>query len=149
YRYHAIILDDMESEFFNQDQMQLIKDFVRQRGGGLLMLGGTETFHNGKYDRTPIGDVLPVYADEVSGFAAEAQFRMSLTREGWLEPWLRLRGEEDAERQRLAVMPEFQTLNAVRGIKPGATILARAAVGETTVPALVEQRFGRGRAAAL
>ena len=45
--------------------MQLIKDFVRQRGGGLLMLGGQETFKNGKYDRTPIGDLLPVYVDDV------------------------------------------------------------------------------------
>src|SRR5215204_2760734 len=63
YRYHAIVLDDVESEFFTQDQLQLLKDFVRQRGGGLLMLGGQESFRNGKYDRTPIGDLLPVYVD--------------------------------------------------------------------------------------
>jgi hypothetical protein len=47
-------------------------------------------------------------------------------------------------------MPAFQTLNSVRGIKPGATVLARAE-GESgePVPALVEQRFGKGRVAAL
>src|SRR5690606_12092885 len=37
FRYQAIVLDDLEAEFFTQDQMQLIKDFVRRRGGGLLM----------------------------------------------------------------------------------------------------------------
>jgi uncharacterized membrane protein len=150
YQYHAIILDDVESEFFTQDQMQLIKEFVRQRGGGLLMLGGEETFKNGKYDRTPIGDLLPVYVDQVQELPENVRFRMSLSREGWLEPWIRLRSEEPAEKQRLDAMPTFTTLNPVRGIKPGATILATADL-ETggTVPALVEQRFGRGRAAAL
>ncbi len=77
-------------------------------------------------------------------------YRLSLTREGWLEPWVRLRGAEDDERKRLARMPPFQTLNAVRGVKPGATVLAvSTADGERPMPALVEQRFGRGRCGAL
>lgn len=150
YHYHAIILDDIESEFFTQDQMQLMKEFVRQRGGGLLMLGGQESFKNGKYDRTPLGDLMPVYSDQVPTFPADARHRFSLTREGWLEPWVRLRPEEDAERKRLEAMPAFQTLNAIRGIKPGATVLATAVTENgSPVPALVEQHFGRGRAAAL
>jgi uncharacterized membrane protein len=150
FKYHAIVLDDLESEFFTQDQMLLLKEFVRQRGGGLLMLGGTESFKNGKYDRTPIGDLLPVYVDEVQPLPEGSQVRMALTREGWLEPWVRLRAEESDERTRLAAMPGFQVLNAVRGIKPGATVLARAELESgSTVPALVEQRFGRGRALAL
>jgi uncharacterized membrane protein len=151
YQYHAVILDDLESEFFTQDQMQLLKDFVRQRGGGLLMLGGQESFKNGKFDRTPVGDLLPVYVDQVPAIPPGARHRMALTREGWLEPWVRLRAEEDAERKRLESMPAFQTLNPIRGIKPGATVLARAEVENSNnpVPALVEQRFGQGRVAAL
>ena len=149
--FHAVILDDVESEFFTQDQMLLIKDFVRQRGGGLLMLGGQESFKNGRYDRTPLGDLMPVYADEVPAPPPDARYRITLTREGMLEPWVRLRGDEDAERKRLEAMPAFQVLNQVRGIKPGATVLATAQAegGAAPVPALVEQRFGQGRAAAL
>jgi hypothetical protein len=130
--------------------MILIKDFVRQRGGGLLMLGGIETFHAGKYDRTPIGDLLPVYTDQVPTNPPDASYQMALTREGWLEPWLRLRADEETERQRLSGMPAFPTLSQIRGIKPGATVLARATNEQgAAVPALVEQRFGEGRAAAL
>lgn len=148
--YHAIIIDDLESEFFTQDQLQLIKEFVRVRGGGLLMLGGTESFKNGKYDRSPLGDILPVYADEVPNNPDKPRFRLSLTREGWLEPWVRMRPDETAENKRIAEMPEFQTLNQVRGIKPGATVLARVATEDgTPVPALVEQRFGAGRVGAM
>jgi uncharacterized membrane protein len=150
YSYHAVILDDLESEFFTQDQMQLLKEFVRQRGGGLLMLGGQESFRNGKYDRTPIGDLLPVYVDDAAPPPPDARYRLALTREGWLEPWVRLRSEETDERKRLGGMPAFRTLNTVRGIKPGATVLARVEVenGEP-LPALVEQRFGQGRVGAM
>jgi uncharacterized membrane protein len=150
YPYHAVILDDIEAEFFTQDQMQLLKEFVRQRGGGLLMLGGQESFKNGKFDRTPVGDLLPVYVDEVPAPPEGARYRLALTREGWLEPWVRLRADEDAEGKRLGVMPPFQTLNQVRGIKPGATVLASADVeGGGPLPALVEHRFGQGRVGAM
>ena len=37
--YTAILLDDLESDFFTQDQMSLIQRFVAERGGGLMMLG--------------------------------------------------------------------------------------------------------------
>jgi hypothetical protein len=97
FRYHAIVLDDIESEYFSQDQMQLMKDFVRQRGGGLLMLGGVESFKNGKYDKTPLGDLLPVYTDGAPDLPvgestapddgthpADISHRLALTREGWL-----------------------------------------------------------------
>ncbi len=151
--YHAIVLDDLEAEFLTQDQMQLVKDFVRQRGGGLLMLGGQESFKNGKYDRTPIGDVLPVYVDpaqEGVQLPADARYRLQLTREGLLEPWVRLRSDEDAERKRIDAMPPFETVNPIRGIKPGATVLATAQIeGGASVPALVEQRFGQGRVGAM
>jgi uncharacterized membrane protein len=148
--YHAVILDAVESEFFTPAQMQLLKEFVRQRGGGLLMLGAQEDFKNGKYDRTPIGDVLPVYCDEAPAFPEGATFRLALTREGWLEPFMRLRSDESTEQQRINSLPNFLTLNAIRGIKPGATVLARAMTDQgLPVPAMVEQRFGRGRSAAL
>ena len=30
-----------------------MRNFVSQRGGGLLMLGGPDSFVEGKYDKTP------------------------------------------------------------------------------------------------
>ena len=151
YAFHAVILDDVEAAFFTQDQMQLLKEFVRQRGGGLLMLGGQESFRNGRYDRTPVGDLLPVYVDDAAPPPVDAKFRLALTREGWLEPWVRLRSEESDDRKRLDAMPAFHTLNPVRGIKPGATVLARvqAEGSDQALPALVEQRYGQGRVGAM
>ncbi len=150
FAYDALIFDDLESEFFTQDQMALIKRFVSERGGALLMLGGAESFHQGKFDRTPIGDLLPVYLDGVTQNTSPGELQLTLTREGWLQPWARLRKTETEERARLDGMPKFEILNQVRQIKPGASVIATVhnARGEN-FPALVAQRFGQGRVAAM
>ncbi len=148
YEYAAVILDDVEAGFFTQDQMLLLQKFVSARGGGLLMLGGAESFFQGEFRRTPIGELLPVYLDRQP--PADARYRLLLTREGWLQPWARLRQTEEAERQRLDAMPAFETFNRAGGIKPGAEVLADVTDdGGRLHPALVAQRFGKGRAAAL
>ena len=152
YRYHAIIVDDIEAGFFTQDQLTLLRNFVSQRGGGLLMLGGPDSFAEGKYDRTPVGELLPVYLnrDEASSLPVEQENRLVLTREGWLQPWVRTRKTEDEERLRLAGMPAFQTLSKASGIKPGAVVLSEVSdIAGNTSPALVAQRFGKGRVAAM
>ncbi len=148
--YDALIIDDVEAAFFTQDQLSLLQQFVSQRGGGLLMLGGQESFAAGDYQHTPVAELLPVYLDRPNGPAQEDRYRLVFTQEGLLQPWLRLRPTEDAERQRMGGMPPLHVVNLVDSIKPGATVLcfARASSGEE-YPALVSQRFGRGRTLAL
>ncbi|MCI0741289.1 MAG: glutamine amidotransferase [Gemmataceae bacterium] len=148
--YHAVIIDDLESQFFTADQLLLLQRFVSERGGGFLMLGGQDSFHEGNYHRTPVGDMLPVYLDQVPDDRPPGPLRLSLTREGWLQPWARLRTTEGQERQRLNELPEFEVLNKVRAIKPGATVAAIASDNRGgQFPALVVQRFGHGRTAAV
>ena len=53
FEYSAVILDDIEAEFFSHDQMDLVRRFVAERGGGFLMLGGKDSFQRGHFDRTP------------------------------------------------------------------------------------------------
>lgn len=150
FSYDAVILDEIESAFFTQDQMSLLQRFVSERGGGLLMLGGRDSFDSGKYDRTPVGEMLPVYLDRPQQRPAGVGYRLKLTREGWLQPWARLRTNEQDEEKRLAGMPPFHSLNPVQSIKPGATVLAHVESGDgRQFPALAVQRFGKGRSAAL
>jgi hypothetical protein len=140
----------MEAEFFTHDQMALLQRFVSERGGGFLMLGGAESFHQGNYAGTPIASLLPVYVDRPVTAKLPGEFKLDLTPEGWLQPWTRLRSVENEEKTRMEAMPGFQILNPVSEIKPGASILAR--VSDTSgqsYPALVVQRFGLGRSAAL
>ncbi len=153
YDYHAIILDDLEYEFFNIDQANLLQKFVSERGGGLLMLGGMESLQEGAYARTPIGDMLPVYLDRTQEMTRGpvAGMRFDLTREGWLQPWARIRDNEGEEKSRREAAPAFDVVNRVRGVKPGASVIASLQTpgGGGDIPALVTQRFGRGRTAVL
>lgn len=149
FQYDAIILDDLDAGFFTQDQMSLLQEFVSHRGGGFLMLGGRESFTGGKYERTPIGELLPIYLDRVADQPSD-RFRLDLTREGLLQPWVRLRGTELDEQKRLREMPAFQTVNRVNTLKPGASVLANLTSDDGhDYPGLVVQRFGKGRAGAL
>jgi uncharacterized membrane protein len=148
--YHAVILDDIEAEFFSHDQMELLQEFVAKRGGGFLMLGGKESFKQGSFHRTPIVHILPVYLDRLARQETVTRAYLNLTREGWLQPWARLCDNEQDELQRLLEMPAFRVLNCVRAVKPGARVLAT--VGDDPaqqLPALVVHRYGNGRAAAL
>src|SRR5205085_359106 len=76
YRYHAVVLDDLEAAFFTQDQLTLLRNFVNHRGGGLLMLGGPDSFAEGKYDRTPVGELLPVYLNRPVTEPDDAEYRL-------------------------------------------------------------------------
>jgi uncharacterized membrane protein len=150
FKYDAIILDRVEAAFFTHEQMLLLRRFVADRGGGFLMIGGAESFREGGYAETAIDSMLPVYLDRPGTVLLPSLFKMSLTREGWLQPWTRLRATEADEQERLASMPAFQVLNPVRAAKPGASVLATVSDGVSqTYPALVVQRFGLGSVATL
>ena len=150
FAYDAVILDDVEAGFFSAEQASLLQRFVAERGGGFAMLGGAETFREGNYHRNPIGDMLPVYLDRIPDLKEPPRMRWSLTREGVLQPWMRLHDNEPAEKARRDAMPAFEVQNLAPEIKPGASIMATT-LDDNGVewPALVTQRFGRGRTAAL
>ncbi len=151
FEYHALVLDDVDASFFTHEQMQLIRRFVAERGGGFLMLGGKESFRQGKFDRTPIAPILPVYVGGRADVAdSPAPARFALTREGWLQPWARLYENEEEEQARLQEMPPFRVLNRASSVKAGASVVATAGVDPTQLlPALVVQRYGNGRAASV
>lgn len=153
FHYDAIILDDIEASFFTQPQLLLMREFVAQRGGGLMMLGGQESFNGGEFNQTPLADVLPVYLRDADGSIdpsdKQSAVRYQLTRQGSLEPWLRLRDNRSEEGKRFDEMPNFVTWNNVGGVKPGAWLMAEIETVSGLRPGLAAQRFGNGRTLAL
>lgn len=148
--FRAIIIDDLEADFFTQEQQNLVEQFVSIRGGTVIMLGGAESFQEGSWDNTPIGRILPVYLDPLNQNEPALDAAFNLSREGWLEPWMRLRSSQEEEYNRLAYMPPFWAINRIDAIKPGASILATVTDSkETAYPALVTHRFGEGKTAAV
>lgn len=149
FAFDALILDDIEPEFFSQDQLDMVRRFVSSRGGGLMMLGGQEMFRGRAFADSYLGDLCPVYVSR-SDRGAPDQYTIGLTREGILQPWMRLRKTVAEETKRLRSMPRFNTVNAVGSLKPGAYQLASLAGSDGQErSAVAVQRFGKGKVGAV
>ena len=61
--YDALILDDVPGYGISNEKMETIAHYVRDTGGGLLMIGGPSSFGSGGYYKTPIERILPVDMD--------------------------------------------------------------------------------------
>ena len=148
FQYDAVILDDLEAEFFAPAQLQLLDRYVRERGGGLLLLGGAESFSEGGYDQTPVAGLAPVYLEEtVDGTSRPiGPAPITLTREGWLQPWLRLETDRNREERRLAALAPLEVLNLIGRLRPGALTYLSLVTGDPTDPPLLAaHQVGRGR----
>jgi uncharacterized membrane protein len=155
FRYKTVILGSVEASFFTFDQLRMIADFVSQRGGGFLMLGGKNSFGQGGYANTPIEDLLPVNIGRAAGGIQEfleLEYRIRLTDYGALHPIMRLSLSDEQNRKKWDSAPTLMGFNPTTGAKPGATILAQGSVpdsrGQSPV-ILAFQRFGRGKSVAL
>lgn len=58
--YDAVILSDVAAKRFSGVQLQALRTWVEDLGGGLVMIGGPEGFGRGGYWKTPVEDVLPL-----------------------------------------------------------------------------------------
>ena len=61
--YDALIFDNVPGFGISVSQMEVLERYVRDMGGGLLMLGGEKSFGAGGYYRTPMEKLLPVDMD--------------------------------------------------------------------------------------
>ena len=59
-KYDGLILSNVSSLKLTKRQMESIRDYVKDQGGGFVMVGGEESFGLGWYYRTPVEEALPV-----------------------------------------------------------------------------------------
>ncbi len=158
FKYRAIILGSVEASFFTIDQLQMLSDFVGDRGGGLLLLGGRQSFAEGGYFGTPLQDVMPIVFGNhrVSTSDSEddtrfAELGVSLTPAGMIHPATRLASDEKESAAKWVKLPVVSTVNQIDDIKPGATELISGTIvrGRGRQPVLVYQRYGRGKVIAM
>ncbi|MFV1988148.1 MAG: hypothetical protein ACC682_12765 [Gemmatimonadota bacterium] len=149
YRYAGIILGSVEASFFTHDQLQMIADFVGQRGGGLLVLGGHLALAEGGYAGTPLADALPVVLEQPRG-AALAEILPELTPAGRQHPAIRLTGDATTSADRWGSLPPLTSVNEIYRVKPGAVSLLNGVPldGSDQRVLLAYQRYGRGLAIA-
>ncbi len=126
YAFQAIILGDIEASYFTPAQMTMLQDFVRTRGGGLLMLGGVNSFGLGNYAGTPIADMLPMQITPNDGPYSDGQYKAKLVQAIGMHPVMQLLLDPEANRVLWTQAPPLVGITPVAGVKPGAlTLLTR------------------------
>lgn len=154
FAYDALIVANVEADFFKRAQLQMVADFVSERGGGLLVFGGRSFTQRGLLG-TPIEEVLPVELNDRRGGLARASLDIdstpkhhgvTLTVDGETHAIMRLGETADHTRRKWSALPALASAAALGGPRPGATVLAvTSTAGGVVVPLVAVQRYGRGR----
>ncbi|MDD5350294.1 MAG: glutamine amidotransferase, partial [Chthoniobacteraceae bacterium] len=146
YGFQAIILGDIEASYFTPEQLAMLEEFVNKRGGGLLMLGGVNSFGLGKYAGTPVAKMLPVQITAADGPYSDNQYKARITQQIGVHPVMRLSLDSEENRTLWSQAPPLIGITPVAGAKPGAlTLLTRE---QDNMPVFAVQNYGAGRVAA-
>jgi uncharacterized membrane protein len=101
-----------------------VERYVRQDGGGFLMIGGDLSFSHGGYDGTPVEDILPVELNEGLDAIDVSNFKPQLTPQGLTHPITSLDYDPERNRKLWEDMPEIKGYNRVKALKRGAVALS-------------------------
>jgi uncharacterized membrane protein len=159
--YDALIIGSLPAGWFRPEQLQMIHDFVSERGGSLLLLAGPEGLGNGGWGQGMIGQMLPVHLPDSPAAGGPDSFHRerapaALTAAGAQSPMLQLKsaqqgadsppGADEPTNQSLwSTLPAVQDYQDVGLPRLAATTWLNVRVGQRLQPLLVSEPYGRGQ----
>jgi uncharacterized membrane protein len=153
FAYDALILGSVTAAELEPAQHELIRAFVGERGGGLLMLGGRNGLADGGWGVTAVHELLPVRlparSDQDPPTFARRPVRAVLTVHGQTSAIVQLDADPERNRALWSELPPLADHQLAGELRPGAVALLDAALGSRSTPLLAVQRYGRGRSAVL
>jgi uncharacterized membrane protein len=154
FAYDALVIANVEGDYFTRAQLAMAANFVSERGGGLLVMGGRSFAQRGLAG-TPLEEVLPVELNDRRGGLVRtaassadlpAHNKMTLTPDGETHPMMRLAPASEDTRKQWSTLPALAASAPLGGPRPGAKILAlTTAPGGGMYPVVAVQRYGQGR----
>jgi len=151
-RYDVVILGDVNPEYLSSSVFENLRDFVRESGGGLVMVAGP--LHNPlSYRGTPLEVLLPI---RLSGASVPADdesvtegFRPLLTLEGRAGSSIFRFAESEAESVEIwNHLPKLFWLLEAPFLQPGARVFAEHPIRtgkDGKLPVIVMQPYGAGK----
>jgi hypothetical protein len=144
----VIFLDDMPRDGLSDRFGEMVKEYVANLGGGLVVIAGPR-FGPRELAQSPIADMLPVLIDPQAELRDRAEFRLKLSPYAAQHPFMQL-GNSEAESARawdnLGLLPWYQPVAARH---PDAQVLAehptdKCADGQTPQPLIAIRKYGKG-----
>lgn len=123
--FDAIILSDIGATAFTEQQLEWIDQWIGQRGGGLLMVGGPRSFSSGRWTDTPIAPMLPVTLRDEGDWLPGTQVSVRAEPTSLSHPLWMLAGDAQRNQELVSHFPSFFGANRWQDVKPNfATVLA-------------------------
>lgn len=152
FKYDLVILGDVDAQFFSPEELGLLEELIRDRGGSLLVLCGP--MHTpGSYAGTPVETLLPVRFDSEAKWdmTSESVFPV-LTPEGRSSMVMVLENQPEENHRVWSRVAPLDHLPPLTTAKPGATVLATlsdSASGSQRYPLVAWHRYGTGKCLSL
>lgn len=144
--FQGIIIGGVEAGYFTTSQIELLKQFVDRRGGGVMFLGGRSGLGDGGWGKPALADLLPVSVPDRKPAFHRDPANVELTPMGTLSLICRLEENPEKNAERWKKLPYLADYHEVGAPKPGAVVLADALpTSKGRMPLLVVQNYGRGR----
>lgn len=145
--YDALIIGSVEAASLSDEQQEIIRDFVSERGGSLLMLAGPNGLGNGGWGQSAIADVLPARLPTTSTDSfRRTKASVLLTPQGAGDQMLRFAADADENRAAWNELPQIADYQLTGSLKPAAITLLNADTDVGQIPLLITQPYGRGHA---
>lgn len=147
FAFDAIMIGSIEAPRLSSEQQQLIHEFVSERGGSLMMLGGRKGLADGRWGNTPVGEILPVRLKDLEGSFVKERVSAVLTPEGANTAFLTLDETEDTNLERWQQLPPLDNYQELGTLRPAAATLLHVKTDESAdlSPLLVRQPYGKGQ----
>lgn len=147
--YRVIVLSNLRISELSTEQQELLAKFCGELGGGLLMLGGPETF-DPSWHSSRLEQLLPVVFSDSHGVQGlDRQFQLELTDEALQNPIFQIT-DTPSQRDAWNKLPKFRQYGRVDAAKPGAQVWALHQTDEGPKGRrilMASQRYGNGLSA--
>lgn len=140
-RFRVVILSNLRPGDLTPNQQELLAKYCGELGGGLLMIGGQQTF-NGSWRGSRLEELLPVKFSVLSNLRTTRDFPVVPTELAIKHPVFQL-SDEQPPRSAWNDLPRFKNRAVVEEVKPGSEIWLTGGGSEQPV-LMASQRYGNG-----
>jgi uncharacterized membrane protein len=146
FAYDVVVIGNVRATRFTTNQLEMLREFVRRRGGGLLFLAGDDSFRRGGFGISPLADALPFEMDRGLTGLVDRELRVAPTRLGIERNLFGAYTPNDRTPPPWEELPALNGLYRLDGLKPGAQALCAIDEGRGTAnsPVVAFQRYGKG-----
>lgn len=145
FNYDALIIGSLNAAELTSEQHAMIRDFVSNRGGSLMMLAGLNGLGLGGWGETVVNEILPSRLSAENAEFVRVKAPVTLTDSGRLAPMLQFSDSESENERLWSELPEVADHQQLGPLRPAATTLLGINVEGRIQPLLVTQPYGKGQ----